>query len=124
MPTVQLAFRAVGLAALGLVAGAVIIGQDLPAVSQSERTKQNSGATLKVIPAGGMEGKALTLRFTVPAHARVFKIVGLGKDVNLAADAVASAKYLYKGRPGAVKVDVDLINETTLDVLPEVEQKP
>jgi len=54
----------------------------------------------------------------------VFKIVGLGKDISLTADAVVSAKYVYEGRVGAVKVDADLINETTLDVLPEVEEDP
>jgi hypothetical protein len=45
---VQIAFRAVGFAALGLVAGTVVTAQDLPAISQPDRTKQNSGATLKV----------------------------------------------------------------------------
>jgi hypothetical protein len=49
--------------------------------------------------------------------------VGLGKDVDLPVYAVASAKYVYKGRAGAVKVDADLINET-LDVLPQAEENP
>jgi hypothetical protein len=79
---------------------------------------------LTVIPAGGIDRKAVTLRFTVPGHGTVFKIVGLGKDVDLPVYAVASAKYVYKGRAGAVKVDADLINETTLDVLPQAEENP
>jgi hypothetical protein len=86
-------------------------------------TDQDVSGELIVNPAEGLEGTALKLRFTVPAHGRVFKIVGLGKDVNLAADAVASAKYVYKGKAGSVKVDADLVNETTLDVQPEVEEK-
>jgi hypothetical protein len=63
---------------------------------------------LTVIPQPGMQREAVILRFTVPAHGHVFKAVGPGKDVNLPPAAVAS-----------VKVDVLLVKETTLDVIPE-----
>ena len=40
--SVQLAFRAVGLAALGLVAGTVVTGHDLSDISYQDPTKQTS----------------------------------------------------------------------------------
>jgi hypothetical protein len=58
------------------------------------------------------------LRFVVPARASVVKTVGAGKDVNVPAEAVRSAKFVHSGGAGAVKVDVDLPRETTLDVIP------
>jgi hypothetical protein len=74
---------------------------------------------LTVIPQPGMQREAVTLRFTVPAHGRVFKAVGPGKDVNLPPAAVASATFVHNGVSGSVKVDVLLVKETTLDVIPE-----
>jgi len=46
------------------------------------------------------------------------KTVGPRKDVNLAVEAVRSAKFVHSGGTGAVKVDADLPRETTLDVIP------
>jgi hypothetical protein len=74
---------------------------------------------LMVFPAEGATDEAIVLRFTIPAHQVVFKVVGPGKDVNLQAAAVRSAKFVYRGRAGAVKVDADLSAATTLDVMPE-----
>ena len=72
---------------------------------------------LTVEPAEGVKGDPVTLRFNVPAHGRVFKVVGPGKDVNLTVAEVGSARILYSAEEGAVKVDVDLAKETTLDVM-------
>jgi hypothetical protein len=74
---------------------------------------------LTVTPVEGMSGGPIELRFAVPAHHTVVKTVGPGKDVNLQPSAVASAKFIYSGETGSVKVDVDLVKETTLDVIPE-----
>jgi hypothetical protein len=57
------------------------------------------------------------LIFTVPASGKVVKVVGLGKDVDLSVAEVASATFTHNGADGAIKVDVDLGRETTLEVL-------
>jgi len=74
---------------------------------------------LTVIPQPGTHHDAVTLRFTVPAHGRVFKAVGQGKEVDLPPAAVASATFVHNGADGSVKVDALLVKETTLDVVPE-----
>jgi hypothetical protein len=74
---------------------------------------------LTVIPQEGTNRESVTLRFTIPARGRVFKIVGPGKDVNLPVAAVAAATFAHNGEAGSVKVDVFLVKETTLDVVPE-----
>jgi len=61
----------------------------------------------------------VTLRFIVPAHTRIFKVVGPGKDVNIPPASVASAAFVHPGKDGEVKVEVFLVKETTLDVIPE-----
>ena len=73
---------------------------------------------LTVMPEAGARLEAVKLRFTVPAHGKVFKVVGPGKDVNLPAAAVGSATFVHNGEAGSVKVDALLVKETTLDVLP------
>lgn len=82
-------------------------------------TDRDVTGELTVTPAADMKGEVVTLRFTVPAHGKVFKVVGPGKDVNMQAAAVGSAKFVYRGDEGAVKVDADLAKATTLDVMPE-----
>jgi hypothetical protein len=63
--------------------------------------------------------KPVTLRFTVPAHTKLFKVVGPGKDVNLPPASVASATFAHSGKDGWVKVEVFLVKETMLDVIAE-----
>jgi hypothetical protein len=74
---------------------------------------------LTVIPKEGVPGETITLRFQVPARRTVIKTVGPGKDVSLPVASVGSAKFVHSGEADAVKVDVDLVKETTLDVIPE-----
>jgi len=74
---------------------------------------------LTVTPVEGANHGPVTLRFTVPAHERIFKLVGPGRDVNLSPAAVASATFVHNGPDGSVKVDVLLVKESTLDVIPE-----
>jgi hypothetical protein len=74
---------------------------------------------LTVNPVDGMKGGPVVLHFDVPAHRTVVKTVGPGKDVNLPAASVASAKFVHSGDSGSVKVEVDLVKETSLDVIPQ-----
>jgi len=83
-------------------------------------TDRDITGELTVTPAEETHGGPITLRFPVPAHRTVIKTVGPGKDVNLPAGAVGSAKFVHSGDADSVKVDVDLASETTLDVIPQV----
>jgi len=67
----------------------------------------------------GTAGQVITLRFTVPARGRVIKTVGVGKDVNVAGTSVVAARFVYAGEEGAMRVDANLVKESTLDVVPE-----
>src|SRR5208283_4305299 len=74
---------------------------------------------LVVRPQEGMAGDIMRLRFKVPAHGVVFKLVGLGKDVNLPMAAVGSASFTHTGPADSIKVDALLLKEATVDVIPE-----
>lgn len=75
---------------------------------------------LTVIPEEGTKREAVSISVMVPARGRVFKVVGVGKDVNLPAAEVASAKFEHEGKADSVKVEANLVKETTLDVIPEI----
>jgi hypothetical protein len=74
---------------------------------------------LTVTPHEGAKFEPITLHFVVPAHGRVFKVVGPGKEVNLPLAVVGSATVVHDGDDGALKVDVLLVKATTLDVIPK-----
>jgi len=82
-------------------------------------TDSDMTGELTVNPIEEIKGGPVILRFDVPAHRTVVKTVGPGKDVNLPVASVASAKFVHSGDSGAVKVEVDLVRETSLDVIPE-----
>jgi len=81
-------------------------------------TDRDMTGELIVTPVEGRKGGPITLRFAVPAHHTVVKIVGPGKDVGFPPADIRSAKFVHSGDAGSVKVDVDLVKETTLDVVP------
>jgi hypothetical protein len=70
------------------------------------------------------EADPVTLRFVVPAHSVIFKIVGPGKDINLPPSTVASATFTHAGEPAAIKVDTRLARETAVDVVPQTSVVP
>ena len=61
--------------------------------------------------------EAFSLRFTVPAHGKVFKLVGPGKDINLPVTSVGDATFVHEGDPAAIKVDTHLARGASLDVV-------
>jgi hypothetical protein len=71
---------------------------------------------LTVRPATGTPGQTAILRFSVPAHGKVMKVVGLGKDVNLAPSAVGSAAFTHNGDAGQVSVEASLVSAPNVDV--------
>ena len=69
-------------------------------------------------------GDPVTLWFAVPAHERVFKLVGPGKDINLPISAVGDATFIHEGDAEAIKVDTHLARAGTLDVLSKTKLSP
>lgn len=74
---------------------------------------------LTVTPKLETKQETVTLKIVVPARGKVFKVVGPGKDVNLPATAVESAKFVHDGKAGWLTVKSDLAQESLLDVIPE-----
>jgi hypothetical protein len=85
--------------------------------SFSNSTDRDVIGRLTVTRREGVEGNPVILRFVVPAHGRVFKIVGPGKDVNMVVAEVGAATFEHEGDAGAVKVDAHLTKEASLDVV-------
>ena len=69
-------------------------------------------------------GDPVTLRFVVPAHSVIFKIIGPGKDISIPPSTVASATFTHEGEPAAIKVDTRLARETAVDVVPQTSVAP
>ena len=59
----------------------------------------------------------VTIRFRVPAHSQIFKLVGPGKDIDLPPSAVESATFIHDGEPDAIKVDTRLARGAALDIV-------
>lgn len=79
---------------------------------------------LKVERRGSANSDPITLWFAVPAHQRVFKLVGPGKDINLPISAVGDATFIHEGDPAAIKVDTHLSRESAIDVIPQTSIQP
>jgi hypothetical protein len=73
---------------------------------------------LTVKPTLGTQLDPVTIRFTIPAGAKVLKSVGPGKDVNVPVGKIASATFVHNGKPESIKVDAYLLKESSLDVVP------
>jgi hypothetical protein len=86
--------------------------------SFTNTTDHDVQGELTVARRAGMDGDPVTLNFVVPAHGKVFKLVGPGKDVDLPVLAVGAATFVFDGDASAVKVDTHLLKETSLDVVP------
>lgn len=62
--------------------------------------------------------QSVSIKFSIAAGASACKTVGLGKDLNMSPDEVASATLFHDGPPGAVRPDAYLLKESTLDIVP------
>jgi len=79
---------------------------------------------LVVSPVSGSKFKPVSIEFTVPAGQSIFKTIGNGKDVAIPGQFVGSARFVYQGPAGSVKVDAYLATESTLEVIPDTSQNP
>jgi hypothetical protein len=91
------------------------LGESFSFTNTSDR---DIGGELVVERRDDAGGDPVTLRFVVPAHSRVFKLVGSGKDINLPVTAVGAATFTHEGDPNAIKVDTHLAKESFIDVIP------
>ena len=76
---------------------------------------------LIVSPIPGGSAQAASVRFTIPAGQSVCKLIGPGKDVNMAVDAIGSATFMHNGRAGSIKANANLVKESALDLVPETD---
>jgi hypothetical protein len=72
---------------------------------------------LTVTPISAAKLDPVSVSFTIPAGGSVVKLVGLGKDVGMPVESVASATFAHDGPQDAVIVDAHLSKESTLDVI-------
>ena len=74
---------------------------------------------LTITPKEGSSLSPVTIAFTIPARQVVIKLVGPGKDLNISADSIGSARFVYSASPGSVQADAMLTRESTLEVVPD-----
>jgi tetratricopeptide (TPR) repeat protein len=74
---------------------------------------------LTITPKDGSSFSPVTITFTIPARQVVIKLVGPGKDLNISADSIGAARFVYSGSPGSIQADAMLTKESTLEVVPE-----
>jgi hypothetical protein len=79
---------------------------------------------LIVNPVSGSKFRPVSIEFTVPAGQSVLKTIGTGKDVAIPGQFVGSARFVYNGPAGSVKVDAYLATESTLEVVPSTSPTP
>jgi hypothetical protein len=66
----------------------------------------------------------LSISFTIPPRSSVVKTVGRGKDLDIPAEWIASARFVYQGSPGVVEGDALLTKASTLEIVPESQHLP
>jgi len=74
---------------------------------------------LTVAPTPGISVKPVEVRLTIASGHSVCRRVGLGKDVNIPVDEIASATFMHNGLSGSITADVNLAKESALDLIPE-----
>jgi tetratricopeptide (TPR) repeat protein len=74
---------------------------------------------LTITPVLGRSLTPISVTFTIPPRRSVYKAVGPGKDLDISADSIASARFAYVGVPGAIQAEATLANASTLEIVPE-----
>lgn len=82
---------------------------------------QNVRGQLTITPVIGRSITPISVTFTIPPRASVYKTIGPGKDVNISADLIASARFVYSGAPGSIQADATLSSVSALEIVAESE---
>ena len=80
---------------------------------------QDVNGQLTITPVLGRWLTPISITFTIPPRRSVYKAVGPGKDLDISADSIASARFAYVGVPGAIQAEATLASVSTLEIVPE-----
>jgi hypothetical protein len=74
---------------------------------------------LTVTPVLGHSLTPISVTFTIPARQSVYKVVGPGKDLDISAELIASARFVYTGAPGMIQGNATMASASTLEIVPQ-----
>jgi hypothetical protein len=85
----------------------------------TNNSDQEISAVLTVSPIPGQALHQVSITFRIPARSTVFKFVGPGKDVDLPAEAVESARFVHTGPAGSIDANAYFVKASMLELVPE-----
>jgi tetratricopeptide (TPR) repeat protein len=101
----------------------VSVGQKMrapkEAYSFTNLTDHDVSGQLTITPVPGRSLGPISITFTIPPREVVFKAVGPGKDLDISAESIASARFVYVGASGAISANASLTSISTLEIIPE-----
>jgi hypothetical protein len=80
---------------------------------------QNVSGRLTVTPLAGHSLNPISITFAIPPRATVYKTVGPGRDLDISADLIDFARFVYVGIPGAIQGNATFTKVSTLEIVPE-----
>jgi Tfp pilus assembly protein PilF len=95
------------------------IGAPKQSYSFTNLSDQNVSGQLTVTPVLGHSLTPISVSFTIPARQSVYKVVGPGKDLDISAELIASARFVYTGAPGTIQGNATMASASTLEIVPE-----
>jgi tetratricopeptide (TPR) repeat protein len=95
------------------------IGAPKESYSFTNLSDQNVSGKLTITPVLGHSLTPISVAFTIPPRQSVSKIVGPGKDLDISAELIASARFVYAGVPGTIQGAATLTSGSTLEIVPE-----
>ncbi|MGH9685648.1 MAG: hypothetical protein ACRD5K_00965 [Candidatus Acidiferrales bacterium] len=100
----------------------VSVAQDIQPPKESycftNTSDRDIAGRLTVSPVPGVSASVASVDFTIPVGARICRIIGPGKGLNIPANDVGSAVFTYDGPAGSVAADATLLNGNSLDLVP------
>lgn len=82
-------------------------------------TDEDLAGVLTVKPLTGAKLDPVSINFTIPARRTIFKLVGIGKDVDIPVGMIESAVLFHSGAAESINADANLSKQSSLDVIPE-----
>jgi tetratricopeptide (TPR) repeat protein len=95
------------------------IGAPKESYSFTNLSDQSVSGQLTVTPVLGHSLTPISVTFTIPARQSVYKVVGPGKDLDISAELIASARFVYTGAPGMIQGNATMASASTLEIVPQ-----
>jgi hypothetical protein len=73
---------------------------------------------LNATPVAGTAAQPVSITLSIPAKGTICKSVGVGKDLNIAPEALASTTFTHDGPAGSVEADAYIANQRAVEVIP------